>query len=335
MAGAISLVVVVSAFAALNRAQSTTTLQERSIELSSQGRLALDQIGRDIRSAGDSVQLLPAACLGAAASAAAPFGCPAILEAHPWRVVLARYMWDSGADGIPFTTDDVLTDNFFTDDPQNVVAYEFIPRQQVSGPGGQAGFLGRIDRIVNPFEFNGVAAQRDLILDNVVVDNRMSVSPDGSEVDTRRNHALFMYRLLSIQSGEYQGNAAFTQRGTKVGSFILPPARFYAIPGLGSALPWVKNTPYLPNHTTQIVGLQADGATVPGFRPGKTFAEDMRYILDFNRIRAVLVSFKIAEPREDPDYLNGVDLDPAAPGTARLVQLESTFELKVFSGYLY
>lgn len=347
VAAAISLFVIAGAFVAMNRAHRTFVTQDRAVDLASQARLVMELIGRDIRNAGDSVQFLPEHCLVDPATGAAhqtpgaPFGCPAILEPHPWRVTLTRYMWDPGADNIPFTADDQLGNAIFSANPQNVVAYQFVPRQEFAD-GDYRAFIGHLEQVVNPFGFAGQAPTRTILLDNVLVDNRMLVSPDGSERDPRRDFAVFMYRILSVRSGEYHGDPAFTQRATRQGSFILPPVRFFEFPDLADVPAWATNQqnlgpPYLPaGYAPEIVGLHADTQTVNSLRTsGANFATDLRYVLDFNRIRAVNVSFKVVEPRDDPEHLTGIDLDPDAPGTARVLQVESTFELKVFSGYLY
>jgi prepilin-type N-terminal cleavage/methylation domain-containing protein len=342
VAGAMSLLVVAGAFIALNRSHQSSIGNERTIELASQARQVLELIGRDIRTAGDSVQFLPAHCLQGTQAANAPFGCPAIMEAHPWRLTMSRYMWGAGADGIDFTTDDQLGVQTFSANPQNVVSYQFVPTRTWSS-GGNSGFIGRLERIVNPYGFPPGAPQdpqRTVLLENVLLDNRLSVSPDGTQADPRRANSMFMYRILSTSSGEYQGHAAFTQRNTAQGSFILPPVRFYQFPQLASAETWAGNQfglapPYLPTYTQEIVGLQPNVNTVNALlSTSGGFANDLRYVLDYNRIRAVHVSFKVVEPREDPDYHTGIELNPATPGTARVLHMESTFELKVFSGYL-
>lgn len=320
--------------------------QERTADLNSQARLALELIGRDIRNAGDSVQFLPAHCLEGSQSQGAPFGCPAILEPHPWRITLSRYMWDEGPDGIQFTTDDELGIDPFDTNGENVVTYQFVPRAEWAD-GSHRGYIGRLERVVNPFGFNSEAPSTTILLDNVLVDNRMSVSPDGTQTDPRRDYSVFMYRIMSVFSGEYEGEEAFTKRATEQGSFILPPMRFFAFPDIGDIANWATKQdgltpPYLPtDYTKELVGLRPDSQTTDNLRevigpPGGNgnFTEDLRYVLDYNRIRAVNVSFKVVESREDPSFHTGIDLDPDMPGTARVIQVESTFELKVFSGYL-
>lgn len=347
IAAAISLFVVAGAFIAVGRAHQTSIAQDRAVDLASQARLVMELIGRDIRNAGDSVQFLPSHCLvnpttGVHTQApGAPFGCPAILEPHPWRLTMSRYMWDPGADGIPYTADDQMGTAVFSSNPDNVVSYQFVPRQEWSD-GSHRGYLGRLERVVNPYGFAGQDPVKTILLDSVLVDNRMLVSPDGTERDERRDYSVFMYRILSVTSGEYSGHQAFTLRGTKHGSFILPPMRFFAFPDMGDIPSWEDNQlglepPYLPaDYTAEMVGLQPDASAVATLRADSAgFEDDLRYVLDFNRIRAVNVSFKVVEPREDPDYLTGIDLDPDMPGTARVIQVESTFELKVFSGYLH
>lgn len=347
IAGAISLMVIMGAFVAMNRAHRTSTAQDRTVELASQGRLVMELIGRDIRTAGDSVQFLPAHCLTHPVTGArnespgAPFGCPAIMEPHPWRLTMSRYVWDAGPDGIPFTADDQLPTNPFWTEPQNVVSYQFVPKQRIAR-GDYVAFVGQLQRVVNPFGFDGQDPEVTILLDNVLVDNRMLVSPDGSQRDPRRDFAVFMYRILSVRSGEYSGLAAFTQRSTRQGSFILPPVRFFEFPDFADVDDWAENQkglapPYLPaGYQPEIVGLQADASPVATLRASSAgFADDLRYVLDFNRIRAVNVSFKLVEKRDDPDYHGGIDLDPDRPGTARVIQVESLFELKVFSGYIH
>lgn len=343
IAGALSLIVIAGAFLALNRTHAASIGNERTIELMSQARQVLDLIGRDIRTAGDSVQFLPAHCLEGTQAPNAPFGCPAILEAHPWRLTMSRYMWNPGSDGIDFTTDDQLGVLTFSATPENVVSYQFVPTREWSS-GGDSGYIGRLERIVNPYGFppgSPEDPQRTVLLENVLLDNRLAVSPDGTQADPRRAHSLFMYRILSTFSGEYRGNAAFTQRSTKEGSFILPPVRLFRFPQFSDAETWADNQfglspPYVPSGMTQeIVGLETNTNTVPNLLTTSAgFAGDLRYVLDYNRIRAVRVAFKVVEPREDPNFHTGIDLDPDTPGTARVLHLESTFELKVFSGYL-
>lgn len=350
IAGVISLLIIAGAFVAMNRAHHASMAQERGVELASQARLVMELIGRDIRNAGDSVQFLPQHCLVDTStntphqSAGAPFGCPAILEPHPWRLTLSRYVWDPGPDGIPFTSDDQMSLSTFESNPENVISYQFVPQTAWADDEHQ-GLIGQLERVVNPYGFLGQAPERTILLDNVFVDNRMLVSPDGSERDARRDYSIFMYRILSVASGEYSGHQAFTQRSTLQGSFILPPMRFFALPTVTDAPTWAVDwsvnqegltPPYLPaGYTTELVGLQPDTATVATLRSTSSgFDSDLRYVLDFNRIRAVNVSFKIIEPREDLSYHSGIDLNPDVPGTARVIQVESTYELKVFSGYL-
>lgn len=348
LAGALSLIVVAGAFIALNRTHQSSIGNERTIELASQARQVLDLIGRDIRTAGDSVQFLPAHCLQGKQAKNAPFGCPAIMEAHPWRLTMSRYMWGAGTDGIDFTTDDQLGLLTFGATPENVVSYQFVPTSTWT-TDGSISYLGRLERVVNPYGFPSGSpqpAQRTVLLENVLLDDRLSVSPDGTQADPRRAHSMFMYRVLSRMSGEYHGNAAFTQRTTGQSSFILPPVRFFQFPDVSAAETWAVNQygltpPYEPTgYTKQVVGLHPDTTAVTDLRTtsgGGTgdFTEDLRYVLDFNRIRAVHVSFKVVEPREDPDFHTGIDLDPDTPGTARVLHMQSTFELKVFAGYLH
>lgn len=338
VAGAISLIVVMGAFVWINHASSASTAQGRTTEIISQGRLVLDLIGREIREAGDSVQLLPAHCMGASQPVNPQFGCAAILDPHPWRITLARYAWGPGPDGIESTADDTFPMGDFIDDGRNVVTLRFVPRGGIEDLGpARRGYVGRIERVQNPFAFGGEAPRVDVLLDRVVLDDRMSASPDGAQVDHRSDFALFRYQIMSTFAGEYAGVDAYTQRTTREGSFLLPPMRFFALPA--DPMAWLADVatvpPYLPaGYQQEIVGLGEGAATTSALRPGKPFATDLRYVLDFNRIRAVRVSFKVAERWDDPGFAGGVDLDPERPGTAREALLESTFELKALASFL-
>lgn len=340
VAGVLASLVALAGFAALSGVQTAAARQRRAVDLISQGRVAMELIGRDLRTAGDSVDRFPSPCLGALGWPNSPYRCAAILEPHPWRVVFTRNVWELGANGIPYTSDDIPPNTALTENPQNVVAYQFVPNGAGKvniGPNGRQGVIGRLERVVNPYKFGGTAPQVTVLLDKVVLDNRMRVSPADPNVnDPRYDYALFMYQVMSVTTGEYAGNAAFTTRNTREGSFLLPPARFYDPFGtyapftIGSA---AVAAPYLPtNYTAQVVGLAADATPATRLRTAAgTFGEDMRYMLDMNRIRTVRVAFHVVASTEDPGLTTGIDLDPDKPGTAASYPFEATFELKVFS----
>lgn len=336
LATTLSAIVVFGAFIALTGVQVATGTQQRSVDLVSQGRIALELIGKDLRTAGDSINDLPAPCLGALADPESTWGCPAILEPHPWRVVLARNAWGVGADGIPNTTDDVPDAvTAFDQKPGNAVAFEFQPKTALTSfPDGRTGYIGRIIRIENPLRFPGGTgtSTTTVLVENVLLDDRMVVDPASPTTgDPRFAHALFLYGLLSIEPNEFAGDDGFVNRTTRQGAFLLPPARFFSIPG--TTLPALPTaTPYRPtSHEFEIVGLKADGTEQAELQPSKANADALSFVLARNRIRTVRVAFKVVGEKDDPDLAGGFDLDANTPGTAPLYPFESTFELKVFS----
>ncbi|AKU91710.1 hypothetical protein AKJ08_2097 [Vulgatibacter incomptus] len=147
--------------------------------------------------------------------------------------------------------------------------------------------------------------------------------------------------MMSVPGDVYVGDPAFTQRATRTRSFLLPPVRFFAFPAdatVWAAAPVSAVPPYLPPTTSpgyapQIVGLRRD-TTSSATLLTPSFADDLRYVLDVNRIRAVSVAFKVVEPRNDPNFSGGVDLGGSRPGTARVSLMESSFELKALSSFL-
>ncbi len=337
VAGTISAIVALGGFVALTHMQDAAADQRRISELVSEARLALDFIARDIRSAGDSLEMLPGHCLGGLEAAGTPFLCAAILDAHPWRLTLARNTWDAGPDGVLSTMDDRAPQLAFDLEPNNVVAYQFVPDGAVRslGSGGHQGVVGRLERIVNPFQFDGKPRRVTVLLDRIVLDNRMRVNPaNPTQSDDRYDYSLFLYQLLSVSSGEYEGDDTYTKRTTARTSFLLPPVRFFDPLGAYATYQTAAPTkPWLPDYgTPQIVGLAGSETVLR--RGSGSFDQDLRYVLDYNRIRTVRVAFKVVDPREDPDLPDGIDLDPDRPGTARVFPFETTVELKVFSAML-
>jgi prepilin-type N-terminal cleavage/methylation domain-containing protein len=336
LASMLSAIVVLGAFLALTGVQVASATQQRSVDLVSQGRIALELIGKDIRAAGDSVNDLPSPCLKTIADPESTWGCPAILDPHPWRIVLARNTWGAGADGVPGTTDDVPdATTEFDQKPGNAIAYEFQPKTELTTyADGRQGYLGRLVRIENPLKFPAGAgtATTTVLLENVLLDDRMVVDPAAPATgDARYAYALFLYGVLSIAPNEFSGDDAFVNRTTREGAFLLPPARFFTIPG--ATLPALPTTPpYRPTtYDFQITGLKADGTAQETLQPSTANADALAFVLARNRIRTVRVAFKVVAAKDDPDFPGGFDLDPDQPGTAPLYPFESTFELKVFS----
>lgn len=337
IAGTISAIVALAGFAALTAMQDQASDQRRVADLTSQARLALDLIGRDIRMAGDSQEMLPVHCLNGVQSPGTAFQCSAILDPHPWRVTLTKNTWDPGTDGVLSTMDDRAPQLAFNLQPDNVVTYQFVKTRDVTKPGdaGYRGVLGRLERIVNPFQFAGAQREVTVLLDRVLLDNRMRVNPaNPTENDPRYDHSLFMYQVLSTLSGEFEGAAVYTERTTRHGSFLLPPVRFFDPLGTYQTYQAAPPAaPWLPDYgTPHIVGL--GGSTTVLLRGSSSFDTDLRFVLDRNRIRAVRVALKVVDPREDPDLGDGIDVDPTRPGTARVFSFETTVELKVFSATL-
>ena len=332
VAGTVSTVVIGFAIMTIAQIQSASAAQRKDIELASQARLAMELMGRDIRGAADAVQFLPYHCIAGMQSPGTPDGCSAILDPHPWRITIARNAWMTPAGETPGTEHDTISSLPFHQNPNNVISYQFVPRRTVMNG---TGVIGHIERIVNPFGFMGEEPQGTILLDNVLLDERMKLDPTGHDSDPAYDHALFLYQLLSV-ADEYVGDPEIVARVAGRGSFLLPPMRFFAIPNpLDTPLaPIVTNAPYLGDYPVDIIGLDPHSALSPTTPLQSTlgsFEADMRYILDYNRIRAVRVAFKVIEPREDRDYNAGIDLDHDTPGTSRIFSIESVFEVKIFS----
>lgn len=345
-----SSIVVAGAFVLLTNVQGAVARQNAANELVGQARVALEVIARDLRSAGDSLDLLPAACLGAKAHADARGLCPAVLDAHPWRVAIARNAWvDANGDGSTFSKGDTPPPlgRAFGAEPQNAVAIRFVPNDDAGEPktfaDGRKGVLGRIERVVNPFRFPAGAGteQVTVLLENVLLDDRMRTDPaDPEKSDARFDHALFMYRLMT-ESGELAGDEAITKRETALDDqFLSPPLRFFA-PKPPSA--YLTDAPFAPSdYEKAIVGLKDDGteeakllAAGAGNLDPDDPASDLRFLLDRNRVRAVRVAFKVVDARERAGVSGGIDLDgDPANGTAAVFPFETTVELKVLAGHV-
>lgn len=345
IAGSASIVVVMTAFVALSALQRSGSRQAQAEEVVSGARLAMEVIARDIRSAGDALDLLPSTCLDAAHHidvTPMPFSCPVILEPHPWRIILARNAW-TAADGTRsiYEVDDEPPPDTraFAEEAENVVMYRFIRKQALptlaDGAGGtRSAHLGRIERVVNPFSFptGGVAAAPSVtvLLDNVLLDDRMRANPaDPTDIDHRYDHALFMYQVLT-ETGELLGPVGDRVTATG-GPYLTPPLRFFPI---GPPAAQKNVSPWAADFAAQVVGLEADTTAHTGLlRTGSAGMlasnrdSDLRVILDRNRIRAVRVAFKVVGP-ERTDIVDGVDIDPSVPGTARIYEFETSVEIK-------
>lgn len=343
IAGVLSAVVVFGAFFALTGLQRSGARQTERDEVVSAARLAMELITRDIRSAGDSLDLLGTPCLPSTnAHPDRTFECPAILEPHPWRIALARNGWTDAAGTGPGrnrTTDlPPLSTRAFAKWPENVVMYRFVPYGDGSirtFGDGRRGYLGRIERVLNPYDFprgtTASSAQTTVLLENVLLDDRMREKPDGSAVDPRYDHALFMFQVLTTKD-KFVG--ALSSRDTSAASdaFLTPPMRFFA-PGSPGNL--VKVAPYMPDHVADVVGLDTEATSntsllKTGSKGLKASVRDsdLRLVLDRSLIRTVRVAFKVVGP-ERTDDATGLDLDDnAANGTARVYAFESTAELK-------
>lgn len=160
VAATVSVIVVLGAFLAVTGMQKAATRHEQATELISQARVAMELLGRDLRAAGDSVDRFPTHCIAGFQHAGTAFRCGAILEPHPWRVAIARNSWTRGVDGIAYTMDDQPPTGAFDAEPENAVAYQFVPRStakvDLDGSGRQ-GVIGRLERVVNPYRFGGQA----------------------------------------------------------------------------------------------------------------------------------------------------------------------------------
>lgn len=345
IAGVLSAVVVMGGFIALTGLQRSGARQTEADEVVAGARLAMELIARDVRSAGDSLDLLGTPCLPTTDSHPdRTFQCPAILEPHPWRMIIARNAWTNAAGTGPASdrTTDIppVSTREFGKWPENVVMYRFVPygdgTQKTFGDG-RHGYLGRIERVVNPFGFprntTASAAQITVLLDNVLLDDRMREKPDGTEVDHRYDFSLFLFQVLTTKD-KFVGSLSSRDTSAADDAFLTPPLRFFPPSSPGNL---VTVSPYMPNRVAAIVGLDADttshegllkGAGVSkGMNPGQRDS-DLRLILDRSEIRTVRIAFKVVGP-ERTDHTTGLDLDGnAANGRARVYAFESTAELK-------
>jgi prepilin-type N-terminal cleavage/methylation domain-containing protein len=349
IAGVLSAGVVFSGFLALSEIQRSSARQTEAQAIVGEARLALEVMAGDIRTAGDSLDLLPEDCLGDLAHATAEARCPAVLEAHPWRLALARNAWraKSGEPEGRRRTDDLPppATRRFEHEPGNVVLYRFVPRGEAAeltdGDGRtRQAVLGRIERVVNPYGFarpdeTESPPRVTVLLDDVLLDDRMRVDPaDPDQVDHRYDHALFLYQVLTRQ-GEFTGDPDLVGRATGLDrTFLTPPLRFF--PAAAPA-ELVTEPPYAPNHPAEVVGLEKTTKSYPGLLPGSDRmnandpGSDLRRILDRNRIRTVRIAFKVVGP-EHPDVADGLDLDGnRRNGTARVWSFGTTVEIKPLS----
>lgn len=344
IAGTVALLVVAGAFRLMTDVQRASAEVAGSAERTSQARTAMEIIARDLRAAGDALDLLPGSCLGAAGFQPTPAVCPALLDAHPWRIAIARNAWvDADGDGSLHGEADTLPPlgRAFDEEPNNVVAYRFVPYtddepvEMKGGPGGsRMGVLGRLERVQNPFGFADQEPVVTVLLERVLLDDRMRTNPlDETKADARYDHALFMYRLAT-RDGELSGDLG-DRATSNAGFFLSPPLRFFAAKAPAdytAAAPWVANA-----YTEEIVGLEPDGSAVEkllaagaGSLSPTDPASDLRFILDRNRVRAVRVAFKLVDERERAGWTGGLDLDgDPSNGTAGVQSFETTVELKV------
>lgn len=347
IAASCGLIVVAAAFAVLTSTQRVVGKQAAADDLVASARIAMEVMARDIRSAGDSMGLLSAPCLDSAGFLPTDHLCPAILDPHPWRIAVARNAWiDANADGSTFSKEDEMPPptRAFADGPDNVVVYQFVPEagyetpKAIKGSGGdRVGSIGRLERVANPFGFGGEAPRVTVLLDRILLDDRMKSDPsDPTASDGRFSHSLFMYRLLT-RSGDLQGDAGLVSRAsTYNGLFLSPPLRFFQV---GNPPDYNAVRPWMPAYNQQIVGLKADGSPVNGLfssgalnfqaAPADPTTSALRLILDRNRIRAVRVAFKVVDSRERPGVVEGIDLDgDPANGLAQVYMFETMVELK-------
>jgi type II secretory pathway pseudopilin PulG len=366
IAGIVSSIVVLGAFAALTSVQRSAARQQEADEVVGAARIAMEIMARDIRTAGDSFILLNAPCLDTAHTFdPTAWNCAAVLDPHPWRITVARNAWVDDAtspDASRFSANDdpPPTARPFAQDPENAVTLRFVPYPTWGNDpkdldNGRKAVLGRIERVSNPFDFPlGATAQTGsvaVLLDNVVLDDAMRVNPsDPEDIDHRYDYALFMYQLLT-HTGEFNGDANLVVRNTTASDwFLTPPLKLFthAVPA-GYPNDVVKAVPYMPSgYSPSGVGLKSANVGVspivktplPGTSPTTSMAPDeptsqLRYLLDRNRIRTVRLAFKVAAPRERPEVTDGFDLDgDPGNGTAQLYSFESVIEIKPLSRFL-
>jgi type II secretory pathway pseudopilin PulG len=348
LAGSLSAVVVFAGFVALTGLQRSGARQTEADEVVGRARLAMEIMSRDIRSAGDSLDLLDTPCIPAAsAHADRTFQCPAILEPHPWRIAIARNAWTDSTGTGPgrYRDTDLPPDptRLFDRWPENVVLYQFVPYQpgERTFSDGRHGYLGRIERVLNPFDFprgtTSSTAQTTVLLENVLLDDRMREKPDGSDVDHRYDHALFLFQVLTTKD-KFVGHPDISGRTTSAASnaFLTPPIRFFPATSPGDL---VKTAPYMPDHEGEVVGVfkdttARDGLLATGSKEMKASQpdSDLRLILDRSLIRTVRIAFKVVGP-ERPEQTTGLDVDTGRPGTAVVYSFETTAELKPLAQY--
>ena len=348
IASTMAVIVVMGGFVALTSLQKNAARQAEAEEIVSTARVALEIMARDIRFAGDALELLPGDhCLDATyrhPSFNPAFKCPAVLEAHPWQIILARNAWASSSGGrsrSELTDVAPSTTRAFNAEPENVVMYRFVEKEHHTGLKDADGttrdaYIGRIERVVNPYGFAGQEPQTTVLLDNVMLDDRMRTNPaDPSQVDSRYDHSLFMYQVLT-KSDEFAGDLS-TRTTSTGGPFLTPPLRFFRIGDPGA----LKTTPpYAADHEAQVVGLDAASSTYTGLlrtssngMKASTMVSDLRLILDQGRIRTVRIAFKVLGPEHDYNK-DGVAPDGnLANGTAQVYAFETTAEIKPLALY--
>jgi prepilin-type N-terminal cleavage/methylation domain-containing protein len=256
IAAALAAALAAAAFSAIAVVQNIAGTSARAASMGAEGRTGLDIMGRDIRNAGDSLQAGVANCLGAPgviqANAEGISQCPAVLEPHPWRLTLARYVWQDGdpangigPDGSTFGMDDIPRDMVnaaLNDNGNNVVSYEFVPDPaqdvprpvtdySVTPPQGRQAWFGRIDRVVNPFAFpipgGNPITTRSVLIDNVELDDALIVdattNPPTPNLDVA--NSLFTYQVAYRPGELAQGGNDPVVTGT----LLSPPLRFFAV----------------------------------------------------------------------------------------------------------
>jgi len=354
----ISFLVIVGAFVGLTSIQSEASRQRRSVEIVGPARQALDILARDIRMAGDSANLF-ADCIVAFRNPLATLPCPAVLDAHPWRLTLARNAW--GLDETFTVEDELPVGATLESNPRNVVTWQFEPTERrtvVHGGAERDVVFGRLVRIQNPFGFLDEEPQRAVVLDNVIVDDAMRVDPATGASDPRYDHAVFTFQLLGRET-EYDGDDEIVDRVTSakdltnLSLFLTPPVRFFDPLDFVDGLPEPSaDLAYSADYGETAVrglrkatasGLPADGAKlfaasiiddedVDAMDPTLP-QSDLRRVLDQNRIRTVRVAFKVFDPREERRRRDGLDLDgDPSNGTAEVFAFEAYVGLRVLNG---
>ena len=156
IAGSLGVIVALAAFVGVASIQRAVAAQQNLSDLTSNGRLALDLMTRDIRSAGDSLELLPQHCMAGLHSPGTPHNCAAVLDPHPWRITVTRNSWQVGSDKMLYTSDDKPPVLSFENNPADAVTYEFVPVDGERDLGGtHRGYIGQLRQIKNPFGLDG------------------------------------------------------------------------------------------------------------------------------------------------------------------------------------